>query len=70
MTTFLNAELNKSDDYDDKGINSCKMSKIKMIKIDVQSFWVELHSCCTFYFQPNCIRNHHTEFENDRTILT
>ncbi len=43
------------------------MSRINMFKMDVWTFW---SSCYAFYIVPNCIRNHHTEFESDRTILT
>ncbi len=38
--------------------------------MDVWTFWSQLLSCYAFYIVSNCIRNHHTELENERTILT
>ncbi len=46
------------------------MAKINIFKMDVWTFWSQLLSCYAFYIVPNCIRNQHTEFEIDKTILT
>ncbi len=36
---------------------------IDMFKMNVRTFWSQLHSYYAFYIIPKCIRNHHTEFE-------
>ncbi len=46
------------------------MSKINMFKMDVWTFWSKLLSYYAFYIVPNCIKNHHTDFEIARTIFT
>ena len=43
---------------------------VKMFKMDVWTFRSQLSSCYAVYSVPNCIRNHHTKFEIDTTILT
>ncbi len=81
MTTFIKASLQKSDyqtNIDEYRVAAnitrdyiiSKMVKINMFKKDVLTFWSGLKSCYALYIVPNCIRNHHTEFENDETILT
>ena len=37
--------------------------------MEVLTFWSQLLSCFAFFILPKCIRNHHTEFEIERTIL-
>ena len=49
--------------------NVCKNVKNQQVSIDVWTFCSQLSSCCSFYIGPNCIRNHHTKFEIDRTII-
>ncbi len=44
------------------------MSKINMFKMDVWTF-SQLSSCCAFYIVLNCIKNHHTKFKIDKTII-
>ncbi len=57
--------------HDDKAIISCqKMSKINIFDIDVRTLWLQLYNCNNFYILTNRIRNHQTEFEIDRAILT
>ncbi len=46
-----------------------KISKINMFKMDAWTFCSHLWSCYGLYIVPNCIRNHHFEFEIDRTLL-
>ncbi len=38
--------------------------------MDIRTFWSQLSSCYAFYIVHNYIKNHHTEFEIERTILT
>ncbi len=44
-----------------------KISKINTFK---WTFWSQISSCCPFYSVPNSIRNYHTRFKIDRTVLT
>ncbi len=57
-----------SNIHDDKTIELL-MQKLKMFKIDARTFRSQLQRCYAFYVLPNCLRNHHTEFEINRTIL-
>ena len=42
-----------------------------MIRMDVRTdFLVKIGKLLDFHIQPNCIRNHHPEFEIKRTIIT
>ena len=85
MTTFIKTKFNKSDDQTNIGKNITEyqnnlpklMEKRQLfhvkkmyVKMDVWTFCSQLSSYCDFYIVPNCIRNHHTKFEIDRTILT
>ncbi len=45
------------------------MSKINMFKMDVWTIWSQSSSCYAFYIEPNCFRNLHTKFGNDKTIF-
>ena len=45
------------------------MSKINMFEMDAWTFWSGLEFL-RLLLLPKCIRNHHTEFEFERIILT
>ena len=47
-----------------------KMSKINKFKMEVWICWAQLSRWYAFYIVPDCIRNLHTKFEINRTILT
>ena len=50
--------------------NVCRNVKTKHVKNGVWIFWSQLLSSYASYILPFCNRNHHTEFEIERTILT